>query len=139
MAELTVGMTHGQAIAHLENDVLATSWETELLVTKHTPAYFSAVRAIMCDIDYVAALYFGWDGADPRRIATSRKAARFIREVMGPAADERSERWGQHLYELYRHGLVHLHAPKLLAADGNSTDKLTWALMYARRETLRKP
>src|SRR5262249_13185073 len=112
-------MSHGDAMAHLHQEVLGVArFETGRLVTADEPAFFGAVRGVMCDLDYVAALYYGWDGERRDQISTKEKTIRFIREVMASATgNEGYEQWGKHLYLLYRHGVVHLRAPKLVRSE----------------------
>jgi hypothetical protein len=62
MAQLAQSMSHEQAATHLREEVMNTARrETEPLVTLEPTAFFGAVRGIMCDLDYVAALYCGFD------------------------------------------------------------------------------
>jgi hypothetical protein len=63
------GMPHAEAAGRLRQEVIGTlRHETGSLVDE--AKFFGAVRAIMCDIDYVAALFAGWDvrisGASPQ-------------------------------------------------------------------------
>jgi hypothetical protein len=82
-------MTHAHAVNHLRQEVCGTArYETGRLIDPQAPAFFGAVRGVMCDLDYVAALYAGWDGANRRHIATTRKSVRFLREVMAEASGE---------------------------------------------------
>ncbi len=94
----------------------------------------------MCDIDYVAALYVGWDGIDRRKIATGQKTIRFLEEVIADAAERQAYRtYARHLYDMYRVGTVHLREPKIVVKVDESctTPALTWALMQARRDFVR--
>jgi hypothetical protein len=76
MGALKPGMTHAEAAGHLRQEVIGTlRHETGSLVDE--AKFFGAVRAIMCDIDYVAALSAGWDGQDPRRISTNGEVSDF--------------------------------------------------------------
>jgi hypothetical protein len=134
MAKLKVNMTHDEAAEHLRGEVVGTSrHETAPLV--RIPAFFGAVRAIMSDIDYVAALHEGWDGRDRRQIATARKAVDFLKTVF-PAAtgNQQYAVLANHLYDLFRHGTVHLRAPKFVVNRASSTSILSWGLMEARME-----
>ena len=135
MAELIKDMSQDDIAAHLRDEVCRTARkETGRLVTPQDPALFGAVRGVMCDLDYVAALYFGWTGKRRDQISSKRKSVRFLREVMPAATGEAGYRqFARHLYDLYRCGVVHLRAPKLLQSPSASTKALTWALMYPRR------
>ncbi len=127
-------MTHAQAAEHLREEVTNTARrETGPLVGLEPPAFFGAVRAVMTDMEYVAALYCGWDGRDRRKIATTKKTTRFIVEIVAEGACNGGYRdYGRHLYEMYRVGLVHLRAPKRLRSQRASTPILTWTLTGAR-------
>jgi hypothetical protein len=79
-------MSHAAAAAHLREEVIGVSRaETGLLGVANTPAFFGAVRGVMCDLDYVAALCAGWNGSRRDKISTKEKTVRFIREVMAAA------------------------------------------------------
>jgi hypothetical protein len=126
------------AARHLRATVIDTARrETGRLVTEEDTAFFGAMRAVMSDMEYVAALYCGWDGKDTRKIATAGKSAAFMREVVASATrNDGYKRWAQHLYELYRCGLIHRRAPKVVSSDRSSTRILSWALMYGRTASL---
>jgi hypothetical protein len=114
MGALEPGMPHAEAAGHLRQEVIGTlRHETGSLVDE--AKFFGAVRAIMCDIDYVAALFAGWDGQDPRRISTTEKFRTFVESVF-PAAtgDQGYQAFAGHLYAMYRVGTVHLRHPKQL-------------------------
>jgi hypothetical protein len=137
MAQLATGMSHADAARHLREEVSGTARrETGRLIDPALPGYFGAVRGVMCDVDYVAALYDGWDGINRRHIATGAKAARFLREMLTAASGNSGyDRFAEHIYQLYRIGTVHLRAPKIIKAASQqcSTEALTWALMYAEQ------
>jgi hypothetical protein len=139
MGALKLGMTHDEAAEHLRREVVGTlRHETEPLVEE--AKFFGAVRAIMCDIDYVAALFEGWDGRDPGRIATAKKLRKFVETVLFAATGD----WGYktfagHLYAMYRVGTVHLRHPKQLENIGASTPVLSWGVMVERTEDFDYP
>lgn len=139
MGALKLSMTHDEAAEHLRQEVIGTlRYETGPLVDG--AKFFGAVRAIMSDIDYVAALFEGWDGQDPRRIATAAKFRTFV-ETVFPAAtgDQGYKRFAGHLYAMYRVGTVHLRHPKQLENAGASTPVLSWGVMVERTETFDYP
>lgn len=76
--------------------------------------YFGVTRLVLCYVDYLGALYCGTQGDNnPRHLATSKKAKTYINEVMSrvdPLYGE--EDIANLLYEMYRHGTVHLYEPK---------------------------
>jgi hypothetical protein len=139
MGTLKVGMTHDEAAAHLRQEVIGTlRYETGPLVDG--AKFFGGVRAIMCDIDYVAALFEGWDGQDPRRIATAEKFRRFVELVFPTATGDQGYRtFAGHLYAMYRVGTVHLRHPKQLENAGASTPVLSWGVMVERTEDFDYP
>jgi hypothetical protein len=138
MPELSPEMSHREAAEHLRKEVIETCRsETGRLVDPNKPAFFGAVRGVLSDLEYPAALWAGWNGENRRHIATSEKSVRFLRDVMASATGERAYAdLGKHLFELYRVGTVHLRAPKkLIVHDGETDVALTWALMSHRRDT----
>ncbi len=71
---IAMTMTHAQAAEHLRDEVVDTCrFETGRLVTAKDPALFGAVRAVMSDLDYVAALYHGWNGKRRDKIRHARQ------------------------------------------------------------------
>ncbi len=139
MGALKPGMTHDEAAEHLRREVVGTlRYETGPLV--HEGKFFGAVRAIMSDIDYVAALFEGWDGNDPRRIATARKFQSFVETVFAAATgDHGYTRFAGHLYTMYRVGTVHLRHPKQLENVSASTPVLSWGVMVERTQAFEYP
>jgi len=84
--------------------------------------YFGVTRQIVCMIDFMGALYCGFDPKKDikvrgdrtfKHIASSQKALTFIEEIFG-SIDENYTENGRYLIEMYRHGLVHLYQPKEL-------------------------
>lgn len=79
--------------------------------------YFGVPRTVLSYIDYLGALYRGYNGERDRngvrRIATSRKAEHFITEIMSQI-DPVYRETGRLLYRMYRHGTVHLYRPNAL-------------------------
>lgn len=98
--------------------------------------YFGVIRQILCLVDFLGALYYGYDGEIDKRtgrklISKSEKATRFIEEIMGDN-DPNYKTNGKYLYLMYRHGLVHLYQPKEIELrDGK---KLSWFAYKGPRE-----
>lgn len=95
--------------------------------------YFGVPRSVLSYVDYLGALYCGYTGVvrrnrgvSIRQIATSRKAERFIEDVLGNI-DVAYRHNGKLLYRMYRHGTVHLYRPNILRIRDNNR-VLTWAL-----------
>lgn len=93
--------------------------------------YFLIPREIFAYVDFIGALYSGYDGSLDRsgrkRITSSRKAIRFLKEVMGKV-DAQYDTLGELVYEMYRHGTVHLNRPHLLKrkSDGATIEWLVY-------------
>jgi hypothetical protein len=140
MAPLKQNMIHAEAVEHLRNEVVGTlRLETGRLLNR-PPAFFGAVRGVISDLDYVAALYAGWDGVDRRQIAIARKAIAFFRDIFSAAlGDPAYGQFAEHLYGMYRVGTIHLRAPKQLRNPSASTEILSWALMEDRTEEFEYP
>jgi len=134
MVELKPGMSHDEAAGHLRNVVVATAnHETQPLVT--SGKFFGAVRSIFCELDYLGALFCGWDGKNDLQIATKRKCVTYISDVIAKAAKNPAySSYGGHLYELFRSGTVHLRAPKELENANSSRPVLSWSLLTRRKE-----
>ena len=99
-------------------DDLKVSLEHDVLPVLEGPGgYFGVARAVLCYVDFLGALYRGYKGgkacSDRKQIATSKKATAFISEILGHV-DHLYQTNGKLLYEMYRHGTVHLYAPKEL-------------------------
>ena len=124
---LSSNMTLSRIIDYLRTD-LKVSIQNDIFPALQTDkaegGYFSVPRLVLCCVDYLGALYCGFDGKDPNHIATANKAKKFLREVMAKA-DRRYGGRGDLLVEMYRHGTVHLNAPLSLI---RSTDNriITW-------------
>ena len=132
-------MTHDEAAEHLRQEVVGTlRHETGPLVAE--AKFFGGVRAIICDIDYVAALFDGWDGNDPRRIATAEKFRTFLESVVARVAPNQGyKQFPGHLYEMYRVGTVHLRHPRQLTNPAASSPVLSWGIMVERTEDFDYP
>ncbi len=139
MGALKANMTHDEAAEHLRQEVIGTlRYETGPLV--EGAKFFGAVRAIVCDIDYVAALFDGWDGTDPRRIATPEKFRTFLEVVfVRVTGNQGYKQFAGHLYEMYRVGTVHLRHPRQLTNKAASTPVLSWGIMVERTEDFDYP
>lgn len=96
--------------------------------------YFGPSRQILCFVDFLGALYHGYDekkdkkylsGKSKRReISKGEFAVEFIKDLMGEKIDQNYRLEGETLYNMYRHGLVHLYQPKsFLQSNGRV---LTW-------------
>ncbi|MBI4064838.1 hypothetical protein HY409_00505 [Candidatus Gottesmanbacteria bacterium] len=98
--------------------------------------YFGVTRQILCLVDFLGALYSGYNGevdkkTERKLISKGEKAIKFIEEIMGEN-DPNYKTNGKYLYLMYRHGLVHLYQPKEIELkDGK---KLSWLAYKGPRE-----
>jgi hypothetical protein len=79
-------------------------------------------REVFALVDFLGALYVGYDGSEDRagrrRIATPAKAIAFLHEIFGQV-DPLYGTHGALVYEMFRHGTVHVYRPNpLRRADG---------------------
>jgi hypothetical protein len=137
MGALKAGMTHDEAAEHLRKEVAETlRFETARLLGPPGPAFFGAVRSILSDMDYVAALYVGAQGRARRDFGQRADTVTFLKDVVAAATgDIGYQTYGEHLRDMFRVGTVHLRAPKQLENPACSTPILSWGLMEDRTET----
>lgn len=111
---------------------LKTSAGTDILpivnLNKPEGGYLGVPRSILSYVDYLGALYCGYKGEtigkDKRRnIATTTKAKKFIKDIFGEIY-EPYRKYGEIMYEMYRHGTVHLYRPNTLVNRNGKT--LEW-------------
>jgi len=97
--------------------------------------YFGVTRQILCMVDFLGALYCGYKGEKypngSRKISTSTKALRYLKEMMGNNIDSGYRICGDELYAMYRHGLVHLYQPRMIFQKNSRT--LKWFAYKGRR------
>jgi hypothetical protein len=141
MAPLKVGMTHADAAEHLRQEVIGTcQYETGRLLGPPGPAFFGAARAILSDVDYVAALYAGAQGRARRDIGKRDDAVAFLRAIVARATgDAAYATYAWHLRDMFRVGTVHFRAPKQIENKASSTPTLSWGLMEDRTEDFEYP
>lgn len=104
--------------------------------------YFGSSRQILCYIDFLGALYFGYDEKGDqefkrskgkrRKISYPDNVTRFIKEFMGINIDPLYKVNGELLYKMYRHGLVHLYQPKSFMQKNGK--ELRWFAYKGARE-----
>lgn len=100
--------------------------------------YFGVPRSVLSYADFLGALYGGYKGepnAKRRRIATPEKAKQFIRDIFGDI-DESYRDYGDILYEMFRHGTVHLYRPNTLI--NNKGKLLEWMAYKGDRKCFQK-
>lgn len=136
-------MTRDEIVSFIDNELLIqTKQEIENLIrpTKKQGGYFVVTRQILCMVDFLGATHSGYPLSerrnDPRgeRIATSKKAIKFITTFFEPKLTYQSQTV-ENLYEMYRHGLVHLYQPRFLRL--NSKRVLKWFFYKGKRNKKR--
>lgn len=90
--------------------------------------YFGVPRSVLSYVDFLGALYGGYGGetigkTKRRNIATTRKAKTFLKDIFGEIYEPYRE-FGEIMYEMYRHGTVHLYRPNTLINEKG--DILEW-------------
>ena len=127
-------MTGDEIISFIDNELLPQAkleignW---IHPRKRQGGYFVVTRQTLCMVDFLGAVYSGYtkteksrDKKDGReRIATTNKAKKFIEKFFKPKSTYHSVAIG-YLYDIYRHGLVHLYQPRVLRY--NSKKALQW-------------
>lgn len=115
-------MTCGEMVGFIDNELLPQakleiqSW---IKPRKKQGGYFVVTRQILCMVDFFGATYSGYPFSERKsdkkgaRIATSRKAIKFIESFFEPEKTYTKEATTT-LYNMYRHGLVHLYQPRAL-------------------------
>lgn len=111
----------------LNDDVLPILQAT---MRQEKGGYFIIPREVFAYVDFLGALYCGYDGsvdrAGRRRIASWWKAERFLEEVFG-GVDPMYQGHGRLAYEMYRHGTIHVFRPhKLARPDGATIEWLAY-------------
>lgn len=98
---------------------------------KRQGGYFVVTRQILCMVDFLGAVYSGYSKAEKdcdkrdgqERISKTNKAKKFIATFFKPRSVYHAAAVS-HLYDIYRHGLVHLYQPRVLKY--NSKKALQW-------------
>jgi len=100
--------------------------------------YFGIPRLVLSYVDYLGALYNGYDGKidkkTGRRIFAAVKYAKsFLNNIFGQI-DPNYIKYGALLWEIYRNGTIHLYSPKILK-DKNSNRAISWIAHKLDRTT----
>lgn len=100
---------------------------------KREGGFFAVTRLLFCLVDFLGAVYCGYSsnerGEDEKkkylRVARTWKAERFMLCFFEPKEIYKVEKVKM-LYEMYRHGLVHLYQPKVIWYSRN--ENLDWGV-----------
>lgn len=136
-------MTNAQSqrVNRIIND-LATSIRTDVLPviqpTNPEGGYFGVPRAILCYIDFLGLLLAGWKGVKDKKgikndFATSQKAKDYIKKVLSQV-DNLYDTNGELLYDMYRHGTVHIYSPKKMVSKWFPERTIEWLIYKGDRE-----
>lgn len=130
-----------QRVNRIIND-LATSIRTDVLPiiqpTNPEGGYFGVPRTILCYIDFLGLLLAGWRGKKNKKgvkddFATPQKAKDYIKDVLSKV-DKLYGTNGDLLYEMYRHGTVHIYSPKKMVSEGSLKRTIEWLIYKGDRE-----
>lgn len=107
-----------------------------LYIGQEVGGYFGVTRQILCLVDFLGALYCGYDGKTNKKtgrmiISEPWKAVKFIEEILGDV-DQKYRENGEILFNMYRHGLVHLYQPRTVRQQNGR--ELKWAIYKGARE-----
>lgn len=136
---LTKNMNNNEICKYLEFDLKKSIFNDVQPIIQPCSkegGYFGVPRLILCYIDHLGALYKGYNGKEHNErkiISEPFKAKAFIEDVLGKVHPFYNK-YGIFLYEMYRHGTVHLYQPKIFFNDQN--EKLSWVTYKGPRETV---
>jgi len=99
--------------------------------------YFGPSRQILCFVDFLGALYHGYDEKEDKKylsrksktrtISKPEHAVEFLKNIFGEKIDPNYRLEGETLFKMYRHGLVHLYQPKsFLQSNGRNLSWITY-------------
>lgn len=104
-----------------------------LYIGQKVGGYFGVTRQVLCYVDFLGTVYCGFNKRRDREISMPWKAKKFIRDILGDR-DRLYKKNGNKLYEMYRHGLVHLYQPKPLIQKRRQKRKLNWLVYKGGRD-----
>lgn len=133
--------SESRRVDRIINDLI-TSINTDIapIIQPNRPegGYFGVPRTVLCYTDTLGLLFAGWSGKKDRNgnkidFATPNKAKSFIKEVFSKI-DELYRINGDLLYDMYRHGTVHIYSPKKLASKEFPDKTIEWLIYKGERE-----
>lgn len=124
----------------LDNELLPQSRleiQSWIKPKKRQGGYFVVVRQILCMVDFLGAVSAGYPLTERKKdpngqhIAGTKKAINFILNFFEP---NKTYQKGvvENLYNMYRHGLVHLYQPRILKLSNRT--KLMWFFYKGKRQ-----
>lgn len=125
------------------SDILS-SIETDIAPILHANkpegGYFGVPRMVFCYIDFLGLMFSGWnekwdeDSLKKINFSTPSKALKYIKNILGDI-DSFYLRNAKILYEMYRHGSVHIYSPKKLESKSNPEQTIEWLIYKGDRES----
>lgn len=116
--------------ASIQNDVFPV-----VQMNRQEGGYFAVPRLVFCYVDFLGAIYSGFQKSGKSGIATTAKAKNYLCDVMS-LVDPGYKGVADALINAYRHGTVHLYAPIFLKRkDGR---ELAWECYKGPRKTLKE-
>lgn len=121
---------------------LVVSIKTDVypIIQPTTPegGYFGVPRMVFCYINFLGLLFVGWNGnkdkhGNKKDFATTEQAKQFIRKVLSQV-DELYGINGDLLYDMYRHGTVHIYSPQKLKSREFPNRTIEWLVYKGDRE-----
>lgn len=122
---------------------LVTSAQTDVLpiLQPNRPegGYFGVPRMVFCYVDFLGLLFCGWVNKKDKKgvkedFATGPKAKKFIKEIFGKIY-HLYEVHGDLLYDMYRHGTVHIYSPKKMISSKFPNRTIEWLLYKGERDS----
>ncbi len=101
---------------------------------KKQGGYFVCTRQTLCMVDFLGVVYWGHPKAKyekGKNLAREEKALKFITTFFKPKLTYGNDK-SKILYNMYRHGLVHLYQPKFLKLSNGSI--LKWFFYRGNRQ-----
>jgi hypothetical protein len=135
---LKADMSREEIIEFIDGDLLPqarTEIKNWIWPRKKTGGYFVVSRQILCMVDFLGAVYCGYNqeeqakDVEGRKISVGGKARKFILDFFEPNFEYTSPIVDL-FYDMYRNGLVHLYQPKILKYKGGT---LQWCIYKGKR------
>lgn len=136
-------MDINKIINYLDNDLrksIKNDVEPIIQEDNKEGGYFGVTRLVLCYIDYLGILYNGYHGKKYKKgrnkgrkiLSDSVYAINFIKNILGDIHPNYKIH-ADLLYEMYRHGTVHLYQPKTFV--NKKTGKiLSWVAYKGKRD-----
>lgn len=119
----------------LRDDVFPTLQST---IDRPEGGYFIIPREVFAYVDFLGALYCGYDGKADRSgrriIAAGWKAIRFLEEIFGEV-DPIYRNYGRLAHGMFRHGTIHVYRPHALKRPDGAT--IEWLSYKGKRRNAR--